>query len=107
MGAYEDKEQLEHIIKTYQAAKTDDERAAAVVQIAEDIGKNVQSVRAKLVREGVYIARSRRAKDGSPIETKGSMVDRIDKKYNLAFTDSEALSLEKATKSTLRKLLGE
>jgi hypothetical protein len=104
---YKDKEQMDAIISRYQAADSDQARAKVVAAVATEIGRNVQSVISKLVREGVYIAKTRTAKNGAPIETKSSMVDRIASKFDIEFTDGEAMSLEKATKSTLRKILGE
>ena len=104
---YEDREVVDGMVERYTAVDTDETRASVVAELAEELGKSVQSVRAKLVREGVYVAKERKTKDGRKVESKSKMVDRVALKLEIEFTDGEALSLEKATKSTLRKLLGE
>lgn len=74
-------EQVREMIQAYTAVPTDAaheaERDAVVKMLAEKFGKKPQSVRQKLVREDVYIAKQPKSKDGSPAETKKSIVGEI------------------------------
>jgi len=102
---YQDSKVVEDMKSSYCAAKTDDERAAVVEQLAQKYGKSLSSIRQKLVREGVYIKRERTSKDGTEVISKGKLVDIIDKLLQLNLTEAEATSLEKATKQTLKKII--
>lgn len=93
-------EQTTQLVAAYNAADSDESRAAVVTSFAEAFEKKPASIRAKLVREGVYqkpaASRKRTAK-------KADMVQRIAK---LAGTDSEKLdSLEKATANALKVVI--
>ena len=44
----------------------DYQNGSSVQTIAESIGKSLQSVRSKLVREGVYIAQEKKRKSNKP-----------------------------------------
>ena len=46
----------------------DYQNGSSVQTIAESIGKSLQSVRSKLVREGVYIAQEKKSKSNKPKE---------------------------------------
>lgn len=105
VDVYDDEAVVANMKARYQAAESDAERAEVVSELAEELGKSEQSVRGKLVREKVYIAKTRADKVGREIVRKGELVDRIASAIGVEFTDGEAMSLEKATKSTLRKIL--
>ena len=46
----------------------DYQNGSSVQAIAESIGKSLQSVRSKLVREGVYIAQEKKSKSNKPCD---------------------------------------
>lgn len=103
---YEDRAVVDKMVERYTAVDTDEARAKVVAELSDELGKTVQSIRSKLVREQVYIAKVRTSKDGSEVITKSVLVDMIAEKLGVEFTESEAMSLEKATKTTLKKILG-
>ena len=103
---YEDKIRVADMVERYAAAADSDEaRAAVVAELAVELGKAPRSVIAKLVSEKVYIAKTRKTKSGSVIRTKAQLVDDLIEALGVELTESEASSLEKATKTTLRKLI--
>ena len=92
--------QTVQLVAAYDAADSDESRAAVVASFAEAFEKKPASIRAKLVREGVYqkpeASRKRTAK-------KADMVQRI---ATLTGADSEKLdSLEKATANALKVVI--
>lgn len=90
------------IVEAYNDAETDAERETVVQELAEKHGRTVRSIRAKLVREGVYIAKTYKNKNGKKPETKEDIVTAIAKVMNVTV---DALNgLEKATKPTLNLL---
>lgn len=93
------------MVERYKKCSTDEERALLVSVLAEELGSSEQSVRAKLVYEKVYIAKKRCTKDGGPVISKAKLVDQIMEEMGLDLSESEACSLEKATKTTLKKIL--
>ncbi len=93
------------MVKRYTAVEGYENQAVIVAELAEELGTSVHSIRAKLGKEGVYQAKIRKSKDGSTVITKGALVDLIDEVGSLALTESEAMSLEKGTKTMLKKLL--
>ena len=91
-------EQTANMVNAYEHADTDAARVAVVNEYAELYGKTAASVRAKLVREGVYIAQSR-APAGKAAEKKSAIVSAI---ADLLNVNGEVIeSLEKATKKSL------
>ena len=56
------------------AGESEDVRNAFVAEAAAKYGKSVRSIRAKLSRENVYIAKTPVAKDGSPVVRKEQLV---------------------------------
>ena len=56
------------------AGEAESVRDAFVKEMAEKYGKNIRSIRAKLSRENVYIAKTPVAKDGSPVVRKSELV---------------------------------
>lgn len=93
---------VESMVNSYKAAKTDEQRAGAVQEIANELGVKVHSVRAKLVSLGVYIPKSRTAKNGEPVESKAVIVGQIAEA--LGVEEEVVESLEKATKPVLKML---
>lgn len=83
----------------YTAATTDEERASAVKTLADDLGKSVASIRAKLTREKIYQKPERLAKDGSEVITKEEFVTRITNV--IPISEGDSVSLSKANKGAL------
>lgn len=67
--------------------------------IAQNLGKSVRSVVAKLSREGVYKAKPRTTKNGEPVVKKDAHADAIGAVLKLSENDTE--SLTKANKTAL------
>lgn len=103
VDVYADENVVAEMVSTYEAAESDEARAEAVASLAEKFGKTVQSVRAKLVREGVYKAKARTTKTGEPVISKEKLVQEIEAELGLVAGDLE--SLEKATKRVLKLVL--
>ena len=92
-------EQTAELVKAYNAAQTDEDRANVVNTEAARLGKTVRSIRQKLVREGVYVRPERKTKSGTSIEKKAQIVEDI---ASAMGCESEAIeSLEKGTKTAL------
>ena len=81
------------IVSAYQAG-------TAVEEIAETIGKSVRSVRSKLVREGVYVAKEKPATRKVEGPTKKEILRDLDA------TGFDTKGFEGATKDALTRLLG-
>jgi hypothetical protein len=73
-----------------------------VEKIAEELGKSVRSVVAKLSREKVYVAKVRTSKNGEPVVKKDETADAIGAVVQL--TEAETESLTKANKTALVKI---
>lgn len=84
------------------AAYTAEPNRATVDALAQQLGKTVRSVIAKLTREGVYKAKEYVSKTGEPVEKKDETADAIGKVLNL--TENDTTSLGKANKTALRKV---
>lgn len=99
------KEIVKDMVDTYLAAEqaegTYEARQAAVEELADRFGLKVAQVRAKLVTEGVYIAKAKGAKART---LKADLVAAIAKKLDLE--EEELDTFEKATKQALVKVLG-
>jgi len=81
--------------------KADEEtRDAQIVALAEELGKTTKSVRAKLVREGLYVKKAYKTKGGEKPETKEGIVSSIADTLGVD-ADSTLSGLEKATKNCL------
>ena len=92
-------EQAAHMVEQYTACETDETRAACIDALSAETGRNVRSIRAKLVREGVYVAKAYVSKKGEKVERKGDIVQSIAKV--LGVTEDQLGGLEKATKPAL------
>jgi len=69
--------QITEMSDLYCAAETQDEREAAMDEIAESFGKTIASVRAKLANIGVYVPKAKPAKKGEKRVTKSDLVSQI------------------------------
>ena len=68
--------------------------------IAEQFGKSVRSVIAKLSREGIYVSQPRVTKTGEPVVRKSELVAQIEAQF-----DIEMPTLVKASKADLQTLI--
>jgi len=80
------------IVDQYQAGVSVDE-------IATDIGKSVRSVRSKLVREGVYVAKAKPAAKRENGPTKKELL------IELESTGFDVTGFEGATKDAIQRLI--
>ena len=71
-----------------------------VAEIADSIGKSVRSVRSKLVREGVYVAKEKVATRKVEGPSKKEILNQLES------TGFEVKGFEGATKEALTRLLG-
>ena len=88
-------EQTAQMVADYKAGVT-------VETIAENLGKTVRSVVAKLSREKVYVAKTYVSKTGEPVVKKDAHADAIGAILRLPENDIE--SLTKANKSALKAI---
>ena len=84
--------QVAQITTAYQAGTDIDE-------IAQDIGKSVRSVRSKLVREGVYVAKPKAKSNKVLGPTKKELLKDLEK------TGMDVAGLEGSTKEAITRLL--
>ena len=80
----------------------DYENGISVEQIAQNLGKSVRSIVAKLSREKVYKAKTYVTKTGESVVKKDAVADAIG--AVLMLTESEIESLTKANKTALAKI---
>ena len=76
------------------------QQGADVTAIADSIGKSVRSVRSKLVREGVYVAKPKPAAKRDNGTTKKELLK------DLAATGFDVAGFEGATKEAIVRLIG-
>lgn len=96
-------DQVSKMVEVYTDASNDTDRTEVVQTLAQEFSKSVASIRSKLVREGVYVAKTRVSKTGAPVINKADIVNQIADEIGV---DAETFeSLEKATKPVLTKLL--
>lgn len=88
-------EQTLGMVADYQAGLT-------VEQIAQNLGKSVRSVVAKLSREKVYVAKTYTSKTGEAVIKKDTVADYIGEQLGLSESDTE--SLTKANKVALKAI---
>jgi hypothetical protein len=94
-------EQTSELVAAYEAAETPEARDAVVEEFAETFGKTVRSIRAKLVREGVYVKKAYKTKTGGKPETKEGVVCDIAAILGVD-ADAKLGGLEKANKGALQ-----
>lgn len=88
-------EQTSKMVADYQAGTT-------VETIANELGKTVRSIVAKLSREKVYVAKTYVSKTGEAVIKKDSVADYIGDALGLGEADTE--SLTKANKNALKAI---
>lgn len=88
-------EQTAKMVADYQAGVT-------VETIANELGKTVRSIVAKLSREKVYVAKTYVSKTGEAVVKKDSVADYIGEALGLSEADTE--SLTKANKNSLKAI---
>ena len=88
-------EQTQKVLADYAAGVT-------VEAIAQELGKSVRSVVAKLARLGVYQKKAYKTKTGEPVVRKDAHADAIGAVLQL--TEAETESLTKANKTALAKI---
>ena len=96
---------VDQMHKEYDPSASEAEREAVVESLAEEFGKTTKSVRAKLVREGLYVAKAYKTKKGEKPETKEAIVSEIAALLGVD-ADSSLAGLEKATKNCLILIRG-
>ena len=89
-------EMVEQMVSRYTADPT----RATVDALAEEFGKSVRSIIAKLSREGVYVAQQRTTKTGEPVVRKADLVAMLEEQFQV-----ELPSLVKASKQDLELLI--
>jgi len=95
-------EQTTAMVAAYSAAETEADRAAVVAAQAKLLGKSEASIRAKLSREGVYIKKEAKRKDGTPVQKKDEFATAIGKILRLSEGDTD--SLAKANRKALESI---
>ena len=86
----------------YSVANTDEERKAAVHNLASTLGRSDRAVISKLSNLGIYVKPAPTTKVGGPITAKREYVSAI--RIMLGAPDGRLLSLEKASKQDLEEL---
>lgn len=89
-------EQTQKVVQDYQAGIT-------VEAIAQELGKSVRSIVAKLSREGVYQKKTYATKTGETPVAKDTLADKIGALCGLS--EPETDSLTKCNKTALQKIL--
>jgi len=95
-------EMVARLHEVYDPQSSEAQREESVAQLADELNKKPASIRAKLTREGVYVAKAKveKAKAGP---TKAMLVAAIAK--TLAVDEDTVGSLEKANKNALTAVL--
>ena len=94
-------EQTAELVAAYTAAENEEQRNEVVEGYAELFFKTKPSIRAKLVREGVYVKNAYKSKTGAKPETKEQIVADIASAMGVD-ADAKLGGLEKANKGALR-----
>jgi len=97
-----DDETTTKIVEAYKIGESDDQRKAILETLSAETGKTVKSLRAKLVREGVYVKQTYKTKTGAKAETKETIVESI--AVLMDVTAEQLGGLEKATKPALLRI---
>jgi len=92
-------EQTTTVVDTYVAAE---DKNAAVAQLATTLGKTIQSIRAKLTREGVYIAKTAAAAK-EKTESKADLISAIAERLEVPVENLD--SLDKANRLALVSIM--
>jgi uncharacterized protein (DUF697 family) len=95
-------EMVARMKEVYGNAANEAERAEAVEALADEMGKTVRGIRAKLVAEGVYIAKAKTA--GKAGKAKAELVKALAEVLDL--DEGVIETIEKANKVALVRILG-
>lgn len=94
-------EMIDRMKEVYDPKASDEDRDAQVAELAAELDRKEASVRAKLVREGVYVAKTKPSKNGGV--RKADLVQSI---ADALEVDVDVIgSLEKATKVALTRVI--
>lgn len=99
-------EMTKQLVEAYTALPVDDSKESQEVrdncvdEFAENFDLHPASIRGKLTREGVYIAKVNLTKQGTKVESKGKIVEQIAGLLGMASETCD--SLEKANKGILQ-----
>ena len=95
-------EMVARLREVYDPSADEDAREIQILALSEELGKNIRSIRAKLTREGVYVAKAAKAK-ADKLPTKAELVTQI--ATALEVQEEAVESLEKATKAALLRIV--
>ena len=96
------KNYTDEMVETMHELYTAEPTRETVEQLAEDFGKSVRSIIAKLSREGIYVSQPRVTKTGEPVVRKAELVAQIEEHL-----DIEVPSFVKASKADLQELINQ
>ena len=96
------KNYTDEMVETMHELYTAEPTRETVEQLAEDFGKSVRSIIAKLSREGIYLSLPRVTKTGEPVVRKAELVAQIEEHF-----DIEVPSFVKASKADLQELINQ
>ena len=96
------KNYTDEMVETMHELYTAEPTRETVEQLAEDFGKSVRSIIAKLSREGIYVSQPRVTKTGEPGVRKAELVAQIEEHF-----DIEVPSFVKASKADLQELINQ
>ena len=94
------KNYTEEMVTTMRSLYSANPTRETVDVLAEQLGKSVRSIIAKLSREGIYVAQPRVTKTGEPVVRKAELVSQINEHFGMEFP-----TLIKASKVDLQNLL--
>lgn len=95
-------EEVVRIMGTYDPTAGEEERDAAILELAEKLERSRASIISKLSNMKLYVKKGRTTKSGEPIISKDDLVEMIAKEMQL--TSEQLPGLEKANKPTLKKI---
>ena len=90
----------DEMVNAMVADYVDSPNTDTVAKLASEFNKSTRSIVAKLVREGVYVAKPRVTKTGAPVVRKSELVSQIQ-----GYLGVEVPTLEKASKADLEMVL--
>lgn len=90
----------DEMVEAMVADYTDSPNTDTVAALAKTYSKSTRSIVAKLVREGVYVAKPRVTKAGAPVVRKAELVAQIQEQLGVTVP-----TLEKASKADLEALV--
>jgi len=93
-------EMVSRLHEVYKPEDSEEHREEQLQALSDELGKGVKSIRAKLVREGLYVKKEYKTKDNKKAETKETIVGQIADALSVD-ADTSLSGLEKATKNCL------